>query len=65
MLTCAQKVKFTDSLFGDNATKEIKDITDDNKVTHKLLDKNKSWHTPSHANRGSGRGHAGFQGSSF
>ena len=29
---CAQKVKFTDSLFGDDVTKQIKDITDDNKV---------------------------------
>lgn len=62
---CAQKVKFTDSLFGDDVTKQIKDITDDNKVTHKLLDKNKSWHRPSHANRGSGRGRAGFRGPSF
>ena len=62
---CAQKVKFTDSLFGDDVTKQIKDITDDNKVTHKLLDKNRSWHRPSHANRGSGRGRAGFRGSSF
>ena len=52
---CAQKVKFT---------KQIKDITDDNKVTHKLLDKNRSWYRPSHANRGSGRGRAGFRGSS-
>ena len=39
---CAQKVKFTDSLFGDDVTKQIKDVTDDNKVTHKLLDKNRS-----------------------
>ena len=61
----AQKVKFTDSLFGDDVTKQIKDITDDNKVTHKLLDKNRLWHRPSHANRGSGRGRAGFRGSSF
>ena len=36
---CVQKVKFTDSLFGDDVTKQIKDITDDNKVTHKLLDR--------------------------
>ena len=56
---CAQKVTFTDSLFGDDVTKQIKDITDDNKVTHKLLDKNRSWH------RGSGRGPAGFRGSFF
>ena len=62
---CAQKVKFTDSLFGDDVTKQIKDITDDNKVTHKLLDKNRSWYRPSHANRGSARGRAGFRGSSF
>ncbi|KAM7447855.1 hypothetical protein ABFA07_004043 [Porites harrisoni] len=62
---CAQKVKFTDSLFGDDVTKQIKDITDDNKVTHKLLDKNRSWYRPSHANRGSCRGRAGFRGSSF
>ena len=62
---CAQKVTFTDSLFGDDVTKQIKDITDDNKVTHKLLDKNRSWHRPSHANRGSGRGRAGFRGSFF
>ena len=62
---CAQKVKFTDSLFGDDVSKQIKDITDDNKVTHKLLDKNRSWHRPSHANRGSGRGRVGFRGSSF
>ena len=62
---CAQKVNFTDSLFGDDVTKQIKDTTDDNKVTHKLLDKNRSWHRPSHANRGSGRGHAGFRGSFF
>ena len=62
---CAQQVKFTDSLFGDDVTKQIKDITDNNKVTHKLLDKNKSWHRPSHTNRGSGRGRAGFRGSSF
>ena len=59
------KVKFTDSLFGDDVTKQIKDITDDNNVTHKLLDRNRSWHRPSHANRGSGRGRAGFRGSSF
>ena len=51
---CAQKVKFTDSLFGDDVTKQIKDITDDNKVTHKLLDDNRSWHRASHANWGSG-----------
>ena len=57
---CAQKVKFTDSLVGDDVTKQIKDIIDDNKVIHKLLDKNKSWHRPFHANRGSGRGCAGF-----
>lgn len=62
---CAQKVKFTDSLFGDDVTKQIKDITDDNKVTHKLLDKNRSWYRPSHAHRGSGRGRAGFRGSFF
>ena len=62
---CAQQVKFTDSLFGDDVTKQIKDIRDDNKVTHKLLDKNKSWHRPSHASRSSGRGRAGFRGSSF
>ncbi|XP_044182938.1 uncharacterized protein LOC114967033 [Acropora millepora] len=62
---CAQKVNFTDSLFGDDVTKQIKDTTDDNKVTHKLLDKNRSWHRPSHANRGSGRGRAGFRGSFF
>jgi len=61
----AQKVKFTDSLFGDDVTKQIKDITDDIKVTHKLLDKNRSWHRPSHVNRGSGRGRTGFRGSSF
>ena len=36
---CAQKVTFTDSLFGDDVTKQIKDITDYNKVTNKLLDK--------------------------
>ena len=34
---CAQKVNFTDSVFGDDVTKQSKDITDDNKVTHKLL----------------------------
>ena len=26
---CAQKLKFTDSLFGDDVTKQIKDITDE------------------------------------
>ena len=62
---CAQKVKFTDSLFGDDVTKQIKDITDDNKVIHKLLDKTKSWHRPFHANRGSGRGCAVFRESPF
>ena len=62
---CAQKVTVTDSLFGDDVTEQIKDITDDNKVTHKLLDKNRSWHRPSQANRGSGRGRAGFRGSFF
>ena len=59
---CAQKVKFTDSLFGDDFTKQI---TDNNKATHKQLDKNRSWHRPSHVNRGPGRGRAGFRGSSF
>ena len=54
---CAQKVNFTDSLFGDAVTKQIKDITDDIKVTHKLLHKNRSRH------RGSGRGGVGFRGS--
>lgn len=39
---CAQKVNFTDSLFGDDVTKQIKDITADNKDTHKLLDKKRS-----------------------
>ena len=34
---CVQKVQFTDSRFGDGVTKQIKDITNDNKVTHKLL----------------------------
>ena len=38
---CAQKVMFTDSLFG-----QIKDITDYNKVTHKLLDKTRCKHGP-------------------
>ena len=28
-------------LFGDNITKQIKDITDDNKVTDKVLDHNR------------------------
>ncbi|CAH3044958.1 unnamed protein product, partial [Pocillopora meandrina] len=37
----------------DDVTKQIKDITDDNKVTNKLLDKNRSWYRPSHAHRGS------------
>ena len=53
----AQKVNFTDSLFGDDVTKQIKDITGDIKVTHKPLDKNRSRH------RGSGRGGVGFRGS--
>jgi len=35
---CAQKTPVTDMLFGENVTKQIKDITDDNKVTQKLLD---------------------------
>ncbi|KXJ07869.1 hypothetical protein AC249_AIPGENE28946 [Exaiptasia diaphana] len=35
---CSQKIAFTDMLFGENVTKQIKDITDDNKVTHKLLE---------------------------
>ena len=35
------------------------------KSPHKLLDKNRSWHRPSHANRGSGRDCAGFRGSFF
>ena len=65
VLLCAQRVKSTDSLVGDDVTKQIKEITDGNKVTHRPLDKNKSWHRPSHANRGSGRGRAGFRGSSF
>ena len=42
---CAQNVKFSHSLFGDRSkifTRQIIDITDDNKVIHKLLDKNKS-----------------------
>lgn len=40
---CAKNVAFTDMLFGDNVTKQIKDITDDNKVTHKLLDQKYVW----------------------
>ena len=62
---CAQNVKFSHSLFGDDVTRQIKDITDDNKVIHKLLDKNKSWHRPSYANGGSGMGRGGFRGSYF
>ena len=61
MLTCVLK-KFSLLIL---CLETIKDITDENKVTHKLLDKNRSWHRPSHANRGSGRGRAGFRGSSF
>ena len=39
---CSQKIPITDMLFRDNVTKQIKDIIDDNKVTHKLLD-SKMW----------------------
>ena len=41
----AQKTPFIDSLFGNNATKQIKDMIDDNKViSHKLLlDQGKKW----------------------
>ncbi|XP_020915729.1 uncharacterized protein LOC110253197 [Exaiptasia diaphana] len=57
---CAQKVPFTDMLFGENVTKQIKDITDDNKVTHKILDH--KWRRGSRgssraAYRGRGRGY--------
>ena len=40
---CAQKTPYTDMLLGDNITKQIKDITDDNKVTDKVLDHNRKW----------------------
>ena len=40
---CAQKTLYTDMLLGDNITKQIKDITDDNKVTDKVLDHNRKW----------------------
>lgn len=49
----AQKVLFTDKIIGNNITKQIKDITDDNKVTHKLLDQKYGW---KHGLKGSSQG---------
>lgn len=61
---CAQKVPFTDMLFGENVTKQIKDITDDNKVTHKLLDQKYGWRRGSRGStRGVYRGRANYRGS--
>ena len=40
---CAQKTPYTDMLFRDNITKQIKYITDDDKVKDKVLDHNRKW----------------------
>jgi len=47
-------------LFGDNITKQIKDITDDNKVTDKVLDHNRKM--SSRGKRGSYRGRGNTRG---
>lgn len=60
---CAQKTPYTDMLFGDNITKQIKDITDDNKVTDKVLDHNRKWpRMSSRGKRGSYRGRGNTRG---
>ena len=59
---CAQKTPYTDMLFCDNVTKQIKDITDNNKVTHKLLDQNKKWSRGARGKRASFRGRGNYRG---
>ena len=60
---CAQQTPYTDMLFGDNITKQIKDITDDNELTDKVLDHNRKWpRMSSRGKRGSYRGRGNTRG---
>ena len=60
-ILCAQQSPYTDMLFGDNITKQIKYITDDNKVTDKVLDHNRKWPRMSYRGRGNTRGNYNYK----
>ncbi len=56
---CAHKTPYTDFLFRDDVTKQIKDIAEDNRLAGKLsLSNNLQWKFGQGGGSGCGQGHA-------